>query len=93
MADNAQLNSEKVSQWLAAKAAAARAKVELEIAERKMLEDMGEMLVGICDLGVLTMKQVVSHRIDSKLLRAQFADVAQQVTVESVSVRMNWKDA
>lgn len=89
----ATLNSDRVSAWLAAKERKAIAERELEAAEREMLADMGEALVGSCNLGTLTMKQVVSNRIDTKALRERFAEIAQQVTVESTSVRLVWKGA
>ena len=91
--NEAQLNEERVAAWLAAKEAKAKAERAVEEAERNMLADMGDMLVGACGLGVLTLKQIVSNRIDTKQLRERFAEIAQQVTVESTSVRLVWKGA
>ena len=89
--DKAKLNNDKVAAWLAAKEAKADADAAVKRAELAMLADMGDMLIGACDLGTLTLNQIISNRIDTKMLRERFADVADQVTVQSTSVRLAWK--
>jgi predicted phage-related endonuclease len=77
---------------LAAKRAAKR---EAEAAEKRAAEKVREYL-GSADMGldehgepVVRKTVVVSHRLDTKRLRAQEPEIAEAFTVESESVRVD----
>jgi putative phage-type endonuclease len=84
---------------LLAERAAAKAEADAATERQRAAENTLRVLLGDAEIGMVdgrplvTWKPVTSHRVDSKALRAQFPDIAEQVTVPSTSRRLVIKEA
>jgi putative phage-type endonuclease len=65
---------------------------EIKALENILKMDIGEAEAGMVDGFIINWKNVSSNRVDSKLLKSQFPEIAEQVTKPSISRRFEIKE-